>query len=133
MDKKECCKTCVNYIKKMLKIKQVKKKCVLCEKDIDWEHHLFPLPYVMYDLTLIERFCPTCWDRIWAEWYRYYDDTEFYDLTYEYPTDEYIIAKYKGNDLVAKIERESPTRKVPGSWTKPIKNKKPKKKHWWSK
>lgn len=130
-------------------------KCVLCEKEIDWEHHLFPLPYLMYDLTLIERFCPNCWNRIWAEWYEYPDSSDYYDLTYAYPTNEYIISKYKGNALVAKIERgtivEELKRIFPrGAWsTNILGDKKPKlpktpplktidmalvegkKKHWW--
>jgi len=69
------------------------------------------------DITLMERFCPDCWDRIWAEWYEYSDDGDYYDLVYEFPSDEYIISKYKGNDLVCKLEREMPTVKS-------------KKKHW---
>lgn len=97
-------------------------KCKLCEKDISWKHHLPPLPYLVgFDSTLQERFCPDCWNRIWAEWYYSTGDESWdYDLSYDTPTDEYIISKYKGNDLIGTIEKD-------------IIVEEPKKKHWWNK
>ena len=119
---------CANYSEKKPKIKIIKKKCILCKKNIDWKHHGFPLAYLLYDPSLIERFCPTCWDRIWAEWYEYPENSEHYNLTYEYPSDEYIISKYKGNDLVSKIKKARIFSE--GAWsTNILGDKKPKKKH----
>jgi len=131
--KERCCKNCSNYVERKPPIKIPKKKCILCEKKIDWEHHLPPLPYVMFDNTLIDRYCPDCWNRIWAEWYEYPYDTEYYELTYTSPSAEYIIGKYKGNDLVAKIEREMIVEEPKLPKTSPLKTLWGKKKHWWNK
>jgi hypothetical protein len=100
-------------------------KCLLCEKKINWEHHLPPLPYL-----IVEKYCPDCWNRIWAEWYEYPDDSDYYDLCYASPSDEYIIKTYKGNDLVAKLEKNKP--KYDPEVTCTLGESDKKKKHWWS-
>ena len=92
-------------------------KCILCEKKIDWGHHLPPLPSLLFTCDIQKKYCPKCWNRIWTEWYEY---DSWGDLCPEgCVTDKYIIAKYKGNDLVEE---------------KPMHIELPKKKkHWWNK
>jgi len=99
-------------------------KCILCGNEISWEHACNPMPYLQgYDNNIIKRYCLKCWNRIWAEWYIYGDDGIMDLRTDAIPGTEYILAKYKGNNLVAKME---------GVSFAELHDKKAKvKKHWW--
>jgi len=98
-------------------------KCILCGNEISWDATLLPMSYLQgHDNNLIERYCPKCWNRIWSEWYVYGDDG-IMDLRVDVPNTEYILAKYKGNNFVGKIE---------GVSLAELRNKETKvKKHWW--